>query len=220
MVALCGEKAAGGTADFRALLREHLAEIKAEYPDDPVAGDERVFLLAVQELTETLIPDKAAEEEAEAAAATETAEGAAAEEVGAGEAAADAEAEETAEDGEEYDEEYDEEAAMMAEIARLASRQNRFDGSGKKIYEKMQQVQKTLVQTDPAHREHNFAVKMAEEAQNRISIGSVVSTFWYVVSGYALIFIIGAALVIVAVVIGVSSWRIARMNPVKSLKDE
>ena len=36
-------------------------------------------------------------------------------------------------------------------------------------------------------------------------------------------YFIGAAvivLIIVAVVIGVSSWRIARMNPVKSIKDE
>ena len=36
-------------------------------------------------------------------------------------------------------------------------------------------------------------------------------------------YFIGAAVIvlsIVAIVIGVSSWRIARMNPVKSLKDE
>ena len=36
-------------------------------------------------------------------------------------------------------------------------------------------------------------------------------------------YFIGAAMIvlaIVAIVIGVSSWRIARMNPVKSLKDE
>ena len=37
---------------------------------------------------------------------------------------------------------------------------------------------------------------------------------WYFIAAAVIV------LVIVAVVIGVSSWRIARMNPVKSLKDE
>ena len=205
LVARCEEKAAGGAVDFRQLLQEHMAEIRALYPDDPVAGDERIFLLAVQELTQTLMPKSAAEEEAEAEEAEtgETAE-AGTEEASDEQASGDTEpdetaSEDTADETAENEEGFDEEAAMLEEIARLANQRNRFDGSYNKIYAQMQLVQKRLVQTDPAHREQNFAIKMAEEAQDRVSIGPIVSTFWYVVSGYLLIFIIGAALVIIAV---------------------
>ena len=199
LVAMCEEKAAGSDVDFRKLLQDTMAEIQALYPDDPITGDERVFLLAAQELTKSLIPSAEAAEEAEetdvpaeeATAGEEAAEGGAAEDgTSEGESAEG----ETA--GE--DEEFDEIAAAEAEIARLANQRNRFDGSYVKIYSKMQQIQKDLELSDPAHREQNFAVKVAEEAQNRISIGKAVSVFWYAVSGYPLLFIIGAALVIVS----------------------
>ena len=206
LVAACEEKAAGNAVDFRQLMQKYMAEVKATYPDDPIAGDERIFLLSAQELTKSLMPVSAEEAEADEAdaetgeTAEDTTEEAAAE--GADPAAAAADEAETATDetAENDEEEYDEEAATLAEIAKLANQRNRFDGSNAKIYAKMQSVQKKLVQTDPAHREQKFAVKMAEEARDRVSIGPVVSTFWYIVSGYLLLFIIGAALVIVSVV--------------------
>jgi putative ABC transport system permease protein len=53
------------------------------------------------------------------------------------------------------------------------------------------------------------ARKWIEQFAFRINLSS-----WYFIAAAVIV------LVIVAVVIGVSSWRIARMNPVKSLKDE
>ena len=53
------------------------------------------------------------------------------------------------------------------------------------------------------------ARKWIEQFAFRINLSS-----WYFIGAAVIV------LVIVAIVIGVSSWRIARMNPVKSLKDE
>ncbi len=202
LVAMCEEKAAGNEVDFRKLLQDTLAGVQAAYPDDPVAGDEQVFLLAAQELTMSLIPSEETAEETEGTAEEAPAEGETAEETTAEGETAEGEnaGEETAETADETtgdDGEYDEAAAAEAEIARLANQRNRFDGSIVKIYDKMQKIRKELELSDPSHREQNFAIKVAEEAQDRISIGKVVSVFWYIVSGYPLLIIIGIGLLLI-----------------------
>ena len=82
--------------------------------------------------------------------------------------------------------------------SQLSRNSNRFDGSYARIFSKMQAVQAELETNDPAHREQAFAVKLAEEAQNRSSIGPVVTVFWNVVALYAPLFLIGLALILIS----------------------
>ncbi len=183
---LCEKKAAGGDADFRAFLKNTFETLRGKYPEEPAAADEHVFLLAVKELNETMLPaENTAMDETAAEGETE------------GESAAAEEAGET-------------------ETVKPAARGGSFDGSYARIYEKMQEIKADLETNNPQHREQVLATKVAEEAQVRISIGSVVCTFWAVVSRYALLFIIGACLVIVGLAGGRVQENILLRNEINA----
>ena len=168
LIALCETKAAGGEADFRAFLQDTQNTLREKYPDDAVAQDEYIFLLAIRELTESLAPQPAEAEAAEGEAETE-------------DTAAEAEAE-------------------TASAVAAGNASGGFDGSYGSIYSRMLAIRTELEQTDPAHREQAFALKLAEEAQNRVSIGNAVSVFWAVVAKYVIIFLVGLAMVLIAVI--------------------
>ena len=111
--------------------------------------------------------------------------------------AQNAAAAEEAEAGEDSESEKDSEAEASAPAAASG---DRFDGSYNRIYSRMQAIKAELEQNDPAHREQAFAIKLAEEAQNRVSIGNAVSVFWAIVAKYLLIILVGLGLVLVAVI--------------------
>ena len=174
LIDLCEKKAAGESVDFRAFLGETYAKLQEKYPADTIAADEHVFLLAVKELTESLAP-------AETAGETETGE-----ETAVSETASETES--------------GEQAGGTAASVQQTGKKNQFDGSYAGIYSKMQTIKADLELNNPQHRQQVFATKIAEETQVRASIGSIVSVFWSVVSRYALMFLIGAGMVIVSVV--------------------
>ena len=92
--------------------------------------------------------------------------------------------------------EEDGEETEQAEASVPAVRKNSFDGSYASIYTLMESIRSDLELNNPQHRLQTMATKIAEETQIRVSIGSVVSVFWAVVARYALLFLIGLALVI------------------------
>ena len=173
LIELCEKKAAGESVDFRAFLRETHARLMEKYPGDPTAADEHVFLLAVRELTESLAP-------AESTGETETPE--------------ETDVTETVPETESG-----EQTGGTAAPVQRAGQKNQFDGSFTGIYSKMQAIRTDLELNNPQYREQVFNTKLAEETQVRVSIGSIVSTFWSVVSRYMLLFLLGAGMVIVSV---------------------
>ena len=171
LISLCEKKAAGETVDFRAFLKEAQEMLRAKYPEEDLASDEHVFLLAVQELTGSLAPETVTTAEAtgpETGSETET----------------DAETEKT-------EDETEAAAAAPRSVVRGS-----FDGSYSTIFTRMQVIRDYLDQNNPQHRLQVFLTKTAEETQIRVSIGSIVSVFWAVVSRYVLLFLIGVGLVI------------------------
>ena len=91
------------------------------------------------------------------------------------------------------------EETEQADAAAVTVQRGGFDGSYTAIYSLMQTIKRDLELNNPQHRKEVFVTKVAEETQIRVSIGSVVSVFWAVVSKYALLFLVGVALVIVSV---------------------
>ena len=161
LIDLCEKKAAGEQTDFRTYLQEAQERLRTQYPESGLASDEHVFLLAVKELTEGLVPaEQAAEETTDEEAAAET-------------------------------------------VIRTAGGIG-FDGSYAAVLNRMQTIKADLELNNPQHRKTVFLTKIAEETQIRVSIGSIVSVFWALVSRYVLLFLIGAGLLIA----GIAGMRI------------
>ena len=187
----------GEQVDYSALLSQTYAEVLGIDPSVDY-GDDHIFLMAAKELTLSIMPQPQEETEEAPAAAPEnanpeeapTAEGG---EAGAGEAPAEEpEAEEPAE--EEWIE--DEEDFIDAEDLDP----NRFDGSYVSIRDKMKALRENELKNSPEAREAVFVNTVVKDSRDRASIGTLVANFWAVVAKYVPIFLIGLALVILAVI--------------------